>query len=63
LRVRGGAAVDLAWSAGQLKTATFRATHSGSFRVSLAGRRARGYNGDEAVLDLKRGQVKILRFE
>jgi alpha-L-fucosidase 2 len=63
LRVRGGATVDLAWQDGHLTTATFRATHTGVFRVSLAGRHARGYSGDEAMLDLKRGQVKTLRFE
>lgn len=63
LRIRGGATVDLAWHDGHLQTATFRATHPGNFRVSLAGLHARGYKGDEAVLDLKRGQVKTLRFE
>jgi alpha-L-fucosidase 2 len=63
LRVRGGATIDLAWQGGHLTTATVRATHAGVFRVNLAGRRARGFSGDEAVLDLKRGQMKTLRFE
>ena len=63
LRARGGVTVDLSWRNGQLMTASFHATHAGAFPVSLAGLHAQGFSSDEAVLKLKRGESKVLRFE
>jgi alpha-L-fucosidase 2 len=55
LRARGGVTIDLSWRNGRLATATFHATHTGAFPVSLAGH--------ETTLKLKRGESKTLRFE
>jgi alpha-L-fucosidase 2 len=62
LRGRGGITIDMTWSGGRLKKANFHATHSGVFRVSLAGLHASGFTGEEAVLKLRAGQSTSLSF-
>jgi alpha-L-fucosidase 2 len=63
LRARGGLTVDLAWSSGRLKTASFHATHAGQFPLSLAGLHAHGEKGTSTVVTLNEGQTKTLNFE
>ncbi|HWX22620.1 MAG TPA: glycoside hydrolase family 95 protein [Candidatus Binatia bacterium] len=52
LRARGGVAVDLAWKAGRLTSATLRSELGGTYHVR--------YEGENVVLNLKKGKPVTL---